>query len=225
VVTIIEDPTQKKASYSHAASFSEAAIRPLRLGRRLWIGPAGMPPPEGGDVLPIWLGAGPAFGSGAHPTTQLCLRVLEQHLKPGGRVLDLGTGSAILAVAAARLGVEAVLALDIDPDAVAVARANVLQNDVADRVQIERGTLQGVLLREDHEFPWVMTNILAHIIIEFFEQGLRRVIAPGGWLVLSGFLRRQTPLMRAWLLRAELELLAQEQQGEWVCLVARRPSD
>jgi ribosomal protein L11 methyltransferase len=184
-----------------------------------------MAAPEDGDLLPVWLGAGPAFGTGAHPTTDLCLRVLERHLKPGGRVLDLGTGTGILAIAAARLGATGVVGLDIDPDAAAVARANVLENGVADRVQVERGTLQDVLMREDHEFTWVITNILAQVIVEFFEQGLPQVIAPGGWLILSGFLRGQTPLVRAGLFVAELELLAQEQHDEWVCLVARRPAN
>ena len=75
-----------------------------------------------------------------------------------------------------------------------------------------------------NEFSWVMTNILADVIVEFFDQGLPRVIAPGGWLILSGFLRSQTPAIRACLQSAELELLAQEQQGEWVCLIARRPA-
>ena len=212
----------KKAQFLHAASFAEAEVRSLRVGRRLWIGPTGEAAPREAEVLPIWLSDGPAFGTGAHPTTQLCLRVLERHLKPGSLVLDLGTGTGILAIAAARLGAAAAFALDIDPDAVAVAQVNVLRNGVQDRVQVDLGTLQHVLAQPGNEFSWVMTNILAHVIVEFFDQGLPRVMAPGGWLVLSGFLRSQTPAIRACLDVAELELLAQEQQDEWVCLIARR---
>ena len=210
----------KKRYFIYAASFAEAEVRPLRAGRRLWIGPPGAQPPEEADMLPIWLGAGPAFGSGAHPTTRLCLKVLDRHLKPDARVLDLGTGTGILAIAAAKLGAQSVLGLDIDPEAVAVARANVIGNDVDDRVRVEVGTLSDALASGEPPFSLVVTNILAHVIGEFFEHGLPSVIQPGGWLVLSGFLRSQTPAVRAALVSAELEMLAQEQDGEWVCIIA-----
>jgi ribosomal protein L11 methyltransferase len=215
----------KSSSYLHAASFSEAEIRPLQVGRRLWVGPVGEAVPADLSLLPVWLGAGPAFGTGAHPSTQLCLRALERHLKPGARVLDLGTGSGILAIAAARLGAQSVHGVDIDPGALRVARANVIINEVGDRVQLEQGTLADVLgAREgDNGFTWVMANILAHVLVDFFEQGLPRALAPGGWLVLSGFLRSQTPQLRACLAAAELELLAQEAQDDWICLIARHP--
>src|SRR5512133_382856 len=74
-------------------SFAEADIRPLRVGRHLWVGPHGSEPPDEPSLVPIWLEPGPAFGTGAHPTTQLCLRALERHLKPGVALLDLGAGS------------------------------------------------------------------------------------------------------------------------------------
>lgn len=216
----------KQGHYLHAASFAEAEIRPLRVGRRLWIGPAGVAAPAEGDLLPIWLGAGPAFGTGAHPTTQLCLRALERHLRPGARVLDLGTGTGILAIAAARLGALSVLGVDIDPEALAVAHENVLRNGMGKEVRLERGTLTDVVTThgEDARFTWVTANILAHVLVEFFDQGLLRIVAPGGWLVLSGLLRSQTPQLRARLATTELELLAQEQQDEWVCMIARQPS-
>jgi ribosomal protein L11 methyltransferase len=204
--------------------FAEAGIRPLRIGRRLWVGPCGTEPPAEPGLVPIWLEPGPAFGTGSHPTTQLCLRALEQHLKPGAGLLDLGAGSGILSIAAARLGAGAVLALDTDPEAVRVARGNILHNQVGDRVQVEQGSLAGALARRwgQGRASWVVTNILAHVIVEFFGQGMAGVLSAEGWLILSGILRSQTPAIHACLAASGLELLAQEQQEEWVCIIARR---
>ncbi len=206
-------------------SFAEAAIRPLRIGRHLWVGPGGREPPDEPGLVPIWLEAGPAFGTGAHPTTQLCLRALERHLKPGIALLDLGAGSGILSIAAAKLGAGRVLALDTDPEAVRVARGNVHHNQVDDQVSVDLGTMSDALARGwgRGQASRVVTNILANVIVQFFEQGLASVLSPGGWLILSGILRGQTPAIHACLVASGLELLAQEQQEEWVCVIARRP--
>ncbi len=193
-------------------SFAEAGIRPLRVGRHLWIGPRGTEPPVEPGLVPIWLDPGPAFGTGAHPTTQLCLRALERHLKPGIALLDLGAGSGILSIAGAKLGAGAVLALDTDLEAVHVARGNIINNGVDDRVQVVQGTLSDALARRwgQGRASWVVTNILSHVIVGFFEQGLPETLSAGGWLILSGILRSQTPAVYACLADSGLELLAQE---------------
>ncbi len=210
--------------YVHVASFAEADIQPLRIGRRLWVGPVGTAAPDEPHLLPIWLARGPAFGAGAHPTTQLCLRVLERHLPPGATVLDVGAGSAILSLAAARLGATSVLGIDIDPAAVAVGRVNVTQNGLDEKVQIVHTEVAELLAVSRPPFTWVVANILAHVLEALIAGGLVRLIAPGGWLVLSGFLRTQTPVIRAAISAAGLKLLAQEQQDEWVGLIASRPT-
>jgi ribosomal protein L11 methyltransferase len=207
-------------------SFAEAELRPLRVGRHLWIGPRGSEPPGEPGLLPIWLDPGPAFGTGAHPTTQLCLRALERHLPAGVALLDLGAGSAILSLAAARLGAGPVLALDTDPAAVRVARANILANGVDDRVTVERGTLSDALARRwgIGQASWVVTNILSHVIVDFFEEGLADLLSPGGWLILSGILRSQAPAIHASLAASGLQLLAEERQDDWLCILAQRRS-
>jgi ribosomal protein L11 methyltransferase len=115
----------------------------LRIGRRLVVRPTWRDDyaPRPDDLL-IELDPGMAFGSGLHPTTRLCLEVLEDALRPGQVVLDVGTGSGILSIAAARLGAARVLALDTDPLAVQIARENVALNRVEDVVQVEIGTVQ-----------------------------------------------------------------------------------
>lgn len=208
---------------SHA-SFAEADIRPLRVGRRLWVGPRGAEPPAEPGLIPIWLTEGPAFGTGAHPTTQMCLAALERHLQPGVALVDLGAGSGILSIAGAKLGAGSVLALDTDPEAVRVARDNLACNGVDDRVQIETGTLSDALARpkDPGRASWVVANILTHVLVGFFEEGLPDLLSADGWLILSGILRSQAHRIHACLVQAGLELLAREQQGEWACIIARR---
>ena len=197
---------------------------PFPLGRRFLVIPAGTAPPPDPARLPLHIEAGGVFGSGAHPTTQLCLRTLERHLKPGTPLADIGAGTGILAIAAARLGAGPILAVDTDPEAVRVARANVLANDVAAQVSVQPGSIAEVLAARWGAQPraWVVANILAHVIDALFAQGLAGAVGPGGWLILSGLMRPQTPAIRAHLQKAGLDFLAQEQQGEWVCLLASR---
>jgi ribosomal protein L11 methyltransferase len=114
----------------------------LRVGRRLVVKPTWRDYAPNPDDLIIELDPGMAFGSGLHPTTRLCMEAMETHLRPGASVLDVGTGSGILAVAAARLGALRILALDTDPLAVRVARENVALNKVEDVARVDVGTVQ-----------------------------------------------------------------------------------
>ena len=201
----------------------EGSLQTIRIGRRLTVVPAGLDPLLDAQLIPIRIDAGTAFGNGAHPTTQLCLQSLERHLVPGASLLDLGTGTGILSIAAAKLGAGPILALDIDPEAVHIARENATLNQVAEKIRVEQGSLAQALSGEFGfaRAPLVVANILAGVIGEFFEQGLTRVLTPGGWLILSGILHTQTPEIRARLQWHGLEQLAQEELDEWVCIIAR----
>ena len=212
-----------------AADWSEswkANFQPIRIGRRLMIVPAWLNPPLAPDDVDVRLDPGMAFGTGTHPTTQLCLQAIERHLKPGQPLLDLGTGSGILAIAAAKLGAGPILAVDIDDEAVRVARENAAANGVADRLTIGEGSLADVLAgRYGPQWvgvPFVVANILARVIVNLLEQGLGQTVAPGGLLVLSGILDSQAYQVTAALPAQGLTLVAQEQLDDWVAIIARR---
>jgi ribosomal protein L11 methyltransferase len=168
-----------------------AWARPVRAGRHLVLHPAWLPLPAEGapgtaDDVTLLLDPGRAFGSGSHPTTRLVLGAIEALLAAGDEVLDAGTGSGVLAVAAARLGASAVVATDIDPAAVAATTANAAGNGVAGRIDVSTRPLATV----PGEFDLVVANIGASVLRDLASDLAARV-RPGGHLVLSGLLERQ----------------------------------
>jgi len=166
----------------------------------------------------IRLDPGMAFGTGQHPTTLMCLRALEELLRPGMDVLDLGTGSGILALAAARLGATSVLALDIDPQAVAVARENVRLNRLASVVQVEVGSLDEP---PRASFDLAMANISAAVIVEM-AHALAEVLRPGGVLIVAGFSAESAERVSSALARTGLVVERALADGDWRAHIARR---
>ena len=163
-------------------------FRPLRLGRLEVVPPweTARPPPEG--TVRLVLEPGMAFGTGSHETTSLCLRAVDGFLaaRPGASVLDVGTGSGILAIAAALLGAGRVEATDNDPIAVRVAQENADRNGVGGAVRPSLAQLSDL----DGSFDLVLANILANTLVELSAE-LRARVAPGGQLLLSGLLAAQ----------------------------------
>ncbi len=198
----------------------------LRVGRRIVIRPTWRRHHrEPGDVV-IALDPGMAFGTGLHPTTRLCLAALESMADRGllgdeaggARVLDVGSGSGILSIAAARLGAGRVLALDVDDIAVDATTANAKRNGVARRVQARAGSSPS----GDGPFDVVLANLIASVLIGLAD-GLLTDTRPGGTLLASGiFENREAEVARAFWSRG-MEIANRWEEGDWVALELRRP--
>jgi ribosomal protein L11 methyltransferase len=171
---------------------------------------------KGGDIV-IEIDPGMAFGTGQHPTTAMCLRALEDYVRPGSRVLDLGCGSGILAIAAAKLGATHVLALDLDPNAIRAARENAAANGVADVIEVREGTLGS----ERGPFDVVAANI-SGLTLERLAGELAGSLAPGGVLIASGFLEDAVAGLSSAFEGAGLSVMRADEDGVWRAIIASR---
>jgi ribosomal protein L11 methyltransferase len=191
--------------------------KPFRAGRTLVVKPTWEHySAQTGDKI-IQMDPGMAFGAGTHETTGLCLSLLEEYMQPGMRVMDVGTGSGILAIGAALLGAEDVLAIDIDPVAVRVAKENVLQNGLESSIRV----MEGDLVKDVHEtFDLCLANILADVIC-FLSIPLKSKIRSGGTFICSGIIKdREQDVLDA-LIAAGYTVVEKQYRGEWVAIVSR----
>lgn len=188
----------------------------LRIGRRLRIVPSWIPYQAAPGDVTITLDPGMAFGTGLHPSTQLCLQALEDLVWPGMRILDVGTGSGILAIAAAKLGAGDVLAVDIDEVAVRTARENVSLNGVSQVVRLRQGSVEEA---RGGVFDGVLANILAEVIAELAPD-LAAHTADDGWLVVSGIIEARRPAVERAFGNTGLMVTRHRQIDDWVALEA-----
>lgn len=196
-------------------------FHPMRIGRRLVVAPTWEPfAPCVGEVV-LRLDPGMAFGTGTHPSTVLCLRALEDLMQEGGSVLDVGTGSGILAIAAAALGASSVTALDIDPLAVRIARQNVAANGVADRVHVHYAELRDLRSSESAPFDLCTANLTADILVGLAAD-LAAALSPSGTLIASGMVGEGRPEVLAAFRRVGLRPWRDVRLEDWVAVWARR---
>ena len=192
------------------------------IGRRLVIRPSWRDYTPRDDEVVIELDPGMAFGTGLHPTTRMCLEQVEQRVRPGMRVLDAGTGSGILALAAARLGAASVYCIDNSSVAVESAAANAAVNQLSERVSVVLGVLDDAeATRLAGQFDLVLANIIARVIGSIAAY-LARVLTPGGILIAGGIIEERRHEAEQPLLDAGLNLVEQVMIDDWVTLIMQR---
>lgn len=217
-------------------------FKPIRVTETLTIKPTweAYEPAEGERI--IELDPGMAFGTGTHPTTSLCLQTLESVVQGGEVMIDVGTGSGILAIGACWLGASRVLALDLDPVAVSSATENVKLNGLSDAVEVRLSDLLGVLKQgepsengakqRDGVLPvgvklpvdLVVANILAEIILLFIDD-VYRALKPGGIYIASGVYKNKEDDVEQGLIRSGFVIAEKRRDQDWIAFVARKPQE
>ena len=192
---------------------------PIAIGTRLMVLPAWIEdyPPE---RIPIRIEPGMAFGTGTHPTTQLCMALAESQVQQGKPIIDVGCGSGILSVTALKLGANKALGVDTDPEAIDSSRQNAILNGVSDRLELGTGSVNEVRSGRFSisQAPLVFANILAPIIIRLLGDGLAELVTPGGNLIFSGILAEQEETVLKTAYSHGLRLCEGRQIGDWVAL-------
>lgn len=175
--------------------------------------------PQEGEIV-IEIDPGMAFGTGTHETTSMCINQIEKNLKAGDRVIDIGSGSGILSMAAVLLGAEKATGVDLDPVAVRVALENVELNNLQDKIDILHGNLTDVI-REKADI--VVANIMADIILMLLED-VREFIKDDGLFISSGIIQEKRAAVEARLLEKNFSIVEVETKGEWCAITAQKKS-
>ncbi len=195
-------------------AWKNQSFEPVRVGNRLVIAPSDADISLNPADVVIPLEPGMAFGTGHHPTTRMCLAAIERLLLPGDTVLDIGTGSGILSIAAIKLGAARAVCLDIDEQAVESARANLRRAGVASRARVELGSVPSELA-PGGSFSLTVANISANAIMGLAHHMLRS-LKPEGTLIASGVLEDRRAEVENALIKAKGRLISVEQSGEWL---------
>jgi len=195
--------------------------QPLTIGENILILPAWTTPVLGETRTVVRINPAMAFGTGTHPTTQLCLRLLERHLKGRTALIDIGCGSGILTIAALKMGASRALAVDIDSQAVASTQENARLNELPkESYEVGIGSVAEILTGRFSiiQAPLVLVNILAPIIVRLFSEGLEGLVSDSGTLLLSGILLNQEPDVLKAAQGAGFKLTQRLADEDWVGL-------
>ena len=197
--------------------------RPIEIGKKLLILPAWI---EQKDMTRVAVKIDPsmAFGTGTHPSTQLCLELVEDYVQAGKPVIDIGCGSGILTIAALKLGASRALAVDIDAESVKETLKACVFNQVGEQVETGLGSVDEIN-RGDFSMkqaPLVLANILAPVLIRLFDAGMAETITSGGVIILAGILAEQGESVRTAAESKGLTFVEERHSGDWVALVMKK---
>lgn len=226
-------PTYKQIADQNWMEAWKSNYKPIPIGKRLMIVPAWMDSPEPSRI-PIKIDPGMAFGTGTHPTTQLCLELIEKTMmeeeewrsinQAPSSMIDIGCGSGILSIAALKLGMKTALGVDIDMESIRNSRENAEKNGIGAEFLIGQGSVTEVLAGQFpfKSAPLVAANILAPVIIRLFDAGLADLVEPRGRMILSGILAEQTEKVMEAAAAKGLILTERRSMGDWVALACRK---
>jgi ribosomal protein L11 methyltransferase len=192
--------------------------KPVKISERFTITPSWETYEAMPDELVIELDPGMAFGTGTHPTTVMCMRALERCVKVGDYWIDVGCGTGVLSIAAAKLGAIRVDAVDLDEVAVKSAELNVKLNGVADRIHIRQNNL---LNNMRTPADGIVANILAEVIM-CFVQDASELLKPGGWFIASGIIAAKAGEVKKHLQETGLQVVETLAQEDWVAFIAKK---
>ncbi len=191
--------------------------KPFEVGNRLVIKPSWEEYEATDDRLIIEIDPGGAFGSGTHETTSMCMEMLEENVTADMDVFDIGCGSGILGIAAAKLGAKAVIAVDLDEAAVMTTHENAVRNNVSDNFTVHHGNLMDVV---SGKADIIVANIIADIII-LLAKDLRTFMKPGGLFISSGIIDDKIDAVKEGLEASGFEIVEVRRRGEWAAILAR----
>ena len=191
--------------------------KPTKVGEHIVVKPTWEEYEEKPGEVVVELDPGMAFGTGTHETTRMCIKALEKKVKKDTTVFDIGTGSGILSIAAAKLGAKHVVGVDLDPVAVESAKKNLEFNKV-NNIEILYGDLMEVV---EGKADIVVANILADIIM-FLSEGVRAFIEDGGYFIASGILNTQRDKVTDKLKALDFKIEEVMEDGEWICIIAKK---
>ncbi|MEN6570750.1 MAG: 50S ribosomal protein L11 methyltransferase [Anaerolineaceae bacterium] len=196
---------------------------PIPIGKKLLILPAWLSNPDSAR-LAVKIDPSMAFGTGTHPSTQLCLELVEDYVRADDRVIDVGCGSGILSIAALKLGAAKALAVDIDAASVKATAENGSANGVLEKIEVGLGSVAELRSGQFSfkEAPVVLANILAPVLIRLFDAGMADLVQPGGVIILAGILEDQAEGVKASAEAHGLIFVEQRKSGDWVALVCRK---
>lgn len=213
----VPEPVYRKIEDQNWMESWKQFYKPILVGERLLILPAWLenPVPE---RIAVRIDPSMAFGTGTHPTTQLCMAMVEKLIKPDSLAMDIGCGSGILAISAALLGAKKVIAVDIDYPSREATLKNAELNNISEKIENGIGSVSEIL---EGQFsfisaPVIMVNILAPIIIRLFSNGLYDLISENGILVLSGILDRQADEVQKTAENFGLKIIEKRMINDWV---------
>ncbi len=192
--------------------------KPVQISERIVIAPTWEKTTLNAAQLLIELDPGMAFGTGTHPTTVLSILALEQVLTGGEQVIDVGAGTGVLSIAAAKLGADSVLAIDLDPVAVASASQNIVLNQVSEQVTVRAGNL---LHGETQVVDVIVANILAEVIMQFTDD-VQRLLKPGGYFIASGIIESKAGAVKKQIEASGMKIIERKQEKDWVTYIAQK---